>query len=74
MAATGPDKRPLRQRALGALTFFYGPADHRDLPDDARTKTGADGEDVGDGYRRHGQPGRHYVTRERRAADAPDAP
>jgi len=61
MAATGP--RTLRQRALGVLTFFYGPADHRPLDADVQTRTGVDGEHVGDGYHRHGEAGRHYVTR-----------
>ncbi|WP_299039538.1 hypothetical protein [uncultured Pseudokineococcus sp.] len=63
MAATG--HRTLRQRALGFLTFFYGPADHRPLPQDEQVKTGLDGEDVGEGYRRRGEAGRNYVTRDR---------
>jgi len=63
MATTGP-KPPLRERALAALTFFYGPADHRDLPADEPTRTGRPGEDVGDGYRRHGEQGRQYVTKD----------
>ncbi|MEJ5913576.1 hypothetical protein [Pseudokineococcus sp. 1T1Z-3] len=54
----------LRDRVLGLFTFFYGPADHRNLPDDVRRKTGMPNEDVGDGYRRHGEPGREYVTRD----------
>jgi len=68
MATTGP-KPPLRERALSALTFFYGPAEHRDLPVDPPTTTGADGEDVGEGYRRRGERGHHYVTRDDRDAD-----
>ena len=62
MAATG--HRTLRQRALGFLTFFYGPADHRPLAQDEQVRTGRDGEDVGEGLRRRGEPGRHYARRE----------
>lgn len=68
MATTQP-RPPLKERALSALTFFYGPADVRDLPADKPTTTGRPGEDVGDGYRRHGEQGRQYVTREQQAAD-----
>lgn len=58
------EKQRLRERALGALTFFYGSADHRNLPDDERRSTGSPGEDVGDGWTRHGEPGHEYVTRD----------
>ncbi|MEJ5869066.1 hypothetical protein WDZ16_01410 [Pseudokineococcus marinus] len=64
MTTTGPARPRLRDRALGALTFFYGPADHRELPDDPRRTTGRVGEDVGDGLRRRGEPGRYYAQRD----------
>ncbi|MEJ5945532.1 hypothetical protein WDZ17_09540 [Pseudokineococcus basanitobsidens] len=63
-SSTRREKQRLRERALGALTFFYGSADHRNLPDDERRATGTPGEDVGDGWTRHGEPGHEYVTRD----------
>jgi hypothetical protein len=62
--ATSQPRTTLRERALSALTFFYGPAEARDLPPDPRTTTGEPGEEVSEGFRRRGEPGRHYVTRD----------